>query len=223
MAVAAFGFSLVLMRLNAHRASPVFSIASTVAGMIGLATSAINLLVLSNPVFTGRDIEGGTLFNGLLLGYVMPGVVAFALARQARAYGRTLLASAAGVATIGFLFVYVTTQTRRAFHDADIGFLQSTTDAEFYAYSAVWLLLGIALLAYGLWRGSKEARIASAAFIVLTVLKVFFLDLAGLEGILRAMSFIGLGAVLIGIGLVYQKIVFARPPAPRDEPSSVRV
>ncbi len=46
----------------------------------------------------------------------------------------------------------------------------------------------------------------------LTVVKVFLLDLAGLEGVLRAFSFLGLGAALIGIGLVYQKLVFARRP-----------
>ena len=41
------------------------------------------------------------------------------------------------------------------------------------------------------------------------MLKIFLFDLAGLDGILRAFSFIGLGLVLIGIGLVYQKFVFA--------------
>ncbi len=36
----------------------------------------------------------------------------------------------------------------------------------------------------------------------------------GLEGVLRALSFIGLGVALIAIGLVYQKLVFARPAPP---------
>jgi uncharacterized membrane protein len=43
-----------------------------------------------------------------------------------------------------------------------------------------------------------------------SVVKVFLFDLAGLEGILRATSFIGLGIALIGIGLAYQKLVFAK-------------
>ena len=44
---------------------------------------------------------------------------------------------------------------------------------------------------------------------------MFVYDLSGLEGALRAFSFIGLGLALIAIGLVYQKLVFApaRPPA----------
>ena len=66
------------------------------------------------------------------------------------------------------------------------------------------------LLAFGLWRASRELRLASRLFVVAAVLKVFLYDLAQLEGILRALSFIGLGAVLIGIGLAYQKLVFHR-------------
>jgi uncharacterized membrane protein len=50
-------------------------------------------------------------------------------------------------------------------------------------------------------------------------LKVFLFDLAGLEGFLRALSFLGLGAALIGIGLVYQKGVFVRR-APEAAPGA---
>jgi uncharacterized membrane protein len=71
-------------------------------------------------------------------------------------------------------------------------------------------VLSILLLAYGVWRWSTVARAASAILMVMTILKVFLYDLAGLTGVFRALSFIGLGLVLIGIGLVYQKLVFAR-------------
>jgi uncharacterized membrane protein len=36
---------------------------------------------------------------------------------------------------------------------------------------------------------------------------VFIFDMSELEGVLRALSFIGLGAVLIGIGLFYQRLL----------------
>ncbi len=91
---------------------------------------------------------------------------------------------------------------------------QSTGAPEIWSYSVAWLGLGLAFLGYGLWRGSKEARLASAALVVLSVLKVFLYDLTGIGGFWRAFSVICLGGVLIGIGLVYQKLVFARPQAP---------
>lgn len=219
MATSSFAFSVVLMSFDARRANVIFRYASMAAAALGIGVAIVGLALLQNPFFTGKAIEGGPVFNGLILGYVLPGIAAFVLARRARALGRRWIARATGIATIGFLFLYATLEVRRLFHDERIGWLRSTSDAESWAYSAVWLVLGIFLLAYGLVRQSLEARIASAIFIVVTVLKVFLLDLAGLDGIFRALSFIGLGVVLIGIGLVYQKIVFARPMG-TPEPAS---
>jgi uncharacterized membrane protein len=51
--------------------------------------------------------------------------------------------------------------------------------------------------------------------VTLTVAKVFFVDMAGLAGFYRALSFIGLGAVLVGIGWLYQRMLF---PARRKDP-----
>ena len=48
------------------------------------------------------------------------------------------------------------------------------------------------------------------------VAKVFIFDMSELEGVLRALSFIGLGAVLIGIGLFYQRLLTR---AARTEPA----
>ena len=77
----------------------------------------------------------------------------------------------------------------------------------------------MALLAAGITLRSLPLRVASAAVIVLTVLKVFLIDMSDLTGIYRALSFLGLGAVLIGIGWFYQRLLFPRSPAP-DESST---
>lgn len=227
-AVSAFTFSIVLTRLDARRASVVFRIASLVAGALAFAAVAFGLGFFQNPLFSFAGVEGGRFVNALLIAYLLPAILALVLAHVSegvRPYWYSLFAKACAIA---LAFGYVTLQTRRLFHDERIGFLRSTSDAEWYAYSAVWLTLGIALLAWGLLRGSKEARVGSAIFVSASVLKVFLFDLAGLEGALRALSFIGLGAALIAIGLVYQKLVFARPrgaapgpgPGPRDAPTA---
>jgi uncharacterized membrane protein len=190
----------------------VFRVGSYIAFGFSMLAIFVGLGALNNPLFSFRAVEGGLVLNGLLLGYALPALMALALSivsKDARPYWCTLLAKAAAIA---LAFGYVTLQTRRFFHEAQIGLLVRTTQAEWYAYSAVWLGLGLLLLAWGLLRGSREARLASAGFVSLSVLKVFLFDMNGLEGPLRALSFIGLGLALIGIGLVYQKLVFKKPP-----------
>jgi uncharacterized membrane protein len=44
--------------------------------------------------------------------------------------------------------------------------------------------------------------------VTLAVLKVFLVDMQGLTGLYQALSFIGLGIVLLGIGWLYQRLLF---------------
>ena len=192
------------------RAVPVVLATNIFAGA-ALVCAAAALGVLVNPVVSGEPIGGGAFWNALLLAYAAPAALCAALANGARRLSRLRLAQASSIAAILLVFAYATLETRRAFQGPAIGWDLPTSDAEYYAYSAVWLLLGLALLAYGVWRKSREARLASAYFVIVTTLKVFVFDLAGLQGALRALSFLGLGVALIGIGLVYQRVVFARP------------
>jgi uncharacterized membrane protein len=46
----------------------------------------------------------------------------------------------------------------------------------------------------------------SLAGIGLVIAKVFLSDMAELEGVLRALSFLGLGGVLIAIGYAYRRL-----------------
>jgi uncharacterized membrane protein len=71
------------------------------------------------------------------------------------------------------------------------------------------------LLAIGVIVNSQRARLASAVVIALTIGKVFLVDLSTLTGAYRALSFMGLGLVLVAIGWFYQKVLFRRPSAPQ--------
>ena len=93
----------------------------------------------------------------------------------------------------------------------------STGEAEWYAYSAAWLAFAAAGLGAGLkWR-SLWLRRASLLGLGLVVGKVFLSDMADLSGGLRALSFIGLGAVLVGIGYAYRRL---QPLQPNPESTS---
>ncbi len=75
---------------------------------------------------------------------------------------------------------------------------------------AVWTLYGLLLLGLGTWKHSQVLRYASAAVILGTVTKVFLVDASDLTGLYRVASFLGLGLSLIGIGYLYQRLLFRR-------------
>lgn len=206
----------VLMRMDLARGNLVFRWASIALGVIAILFGAFGLLLFENPLFggSGDEVRGPVIFSSLLLAYFVPGLAAAFLARTSRGARPNWYVTGLFVLAGILVFFYVTLEIRHAFQGPRIGLFRSTGGAEHWAYSAGWLLLGIVYLAYGIWRGAGVARFASALLVLLAVIKVFLFDLAELTGLWRALSFITLGAVLIGIGLAYQKLVFARPAAP---------
>jgi uncharacterized membrane protein len=73
------------------------------------------------------------------------------------------------------------------------------------ALSVVWALYGAGLLLVGRVRRSRLLRLMALALLGLTTLKVFLLDLAGLDSAYRIVSFIVLGAILLAVSYLYQK------------------
>jgi uncharacterized membrane protein len=57
----------------------------------------------------------------------------------------------------------------------------------------------------------------SLAGVGLVVAKVFLSDMAELEGVLRALSFIGLGGALVGIGYAYRRLRPLQEEVPPQE------
>jgi uncharacterized membrane protein len=109
---------------------------------------------------------------------------------------------------------------RMAFQGPRIGLDNPTGEAELWAYSAMLLVAGLAALVVGLWRNLGWLRLIAAIYLALAVAKVFLVDLAGLGGPIRAASFIALGLVLVGVGLLYQRLLQRpRPAATAQTPS----
>ena len=213
LALSSLGFALVMVKLDMSRAGSVFRWASLAFGLASFALTLIGLAVLQNPYWTDAPVEGGRFLNAILLAYLVPGGLALLLSRLSRGVRPEWYRMGAGFVALVMLFDTASLETRRHFMEAQIGFLRGFDQGEWYAYSAVWLVMGVVVLAYGIFRQLIEARMVSAIFVFAAVFKIFLFDLSGLDGILRALSFIGLGFVLIGIGLAYQKLVFKRPHA----------
>lgn len=78
---------------------------------------------------------------------------------------------------------------------------------ENYLYSAGLLGLAITWLTFGISKQSKLLRVAGLSLLTLVTLKVFLIDAAALTGLLRILSFLGLGIALIGIGWAYGRLM----------------
>ena len=71
--------------------------------------------------------------------------------------------------------------------------------------SIIWMLYGGAMLVAGLARSRKLLRVMGLILLAVTTLKVFLLDLSSLDKIYRIISFIFLGAILLGVSFLYQR------------------
>ncbi|MBP1860685.1 DUF2339 domain-containing protein [Rhizobium herbae] len=203
----AIGASGIMMTLDRKSPSPVFRYGSMVIGVLSMLSILSAHLIGLNPYFSGELLGSVPFFDLLLIGYLLPGLGYAGLARYARGKRPMPYVTALAVTGAILAFAWATLSVRRFWQGQNIadwkGFLQGET----YTYSVVWLLLGVLLLVLGSRFNAKSIRIASAVLVFVAVLKVFLIDMANLEGFLRALSFIGLGGVLIGIGLFYQKIL----------------
>ncbi|MDG5749241.1 DUF2339 domain-containing protein [Qipengyuania sp. XHP0207] len=84
--------------------------------------------------------------------------------------------------------------------------------------SLAGILLALFFLFLGNRLGERSWRIGSLVLILLAVAKVFIVDTAGLEGLLRIASFMALGFSLIGIGWVYSRQLRSQPsPSPMPQ------
>jgi uncharacterized membrane protein len=72
--------------------------------------------------------------------------------------------------------------------------------------SAFWGSLGLALLYVGLTRRTRALRLGGFALLGISVAKLFAYDLAFLNSVARALSFLAVGAVLLLGGFFYQRL-----------------
>ena len=204
----AMTIGLERLRLRSH--SVVHDVAALVIAALTLAAIIVGLGMIENPFFTGEPV-GGRFVNLILLGYGLPAVLTAILALVSRGRRPKEYSAAAAVTSVVLALMYLSLEVRTLYHGEVLN-EGPITDAEQYTYSAVWLVFGVTLLVVGMLLRSQAVRLASAAVVVLTVFKVFLIDMSDLTGICQSLSFIGLGVVLLGIGWLYQRLLFPRRP-----------
>jgi uncharacterized membrane protein len=207
---AGLALTIGLERIRGRSGSIVHNVGALVVAALTLCVILFELIIAASPRF-GNNPVGGLFFNVILLAYGLPAVLAIILALIARTTRPLAYRVIAASTAVLLALFYLTLQVRRFFHGEILS--GPTSDAEQYCYSSAWLIFGIALLAVGFVLRSQPARFLALGVITLTIAKVFIIDTASISGIYRALSVIGLGVVLLGIGFVYQRVLFPRPSA----------
>ena len=202
------GFALAGLWLARTRRDPVALWAWRASGALALATVLVVQVLIANPIVEKVDIGRLPIANGLFLAYAVPAAMAALARRWIDVEPNRNVALVVEAAASILAFVYVSLEVRHLF---DPGFERpgfGASGLELYTYSIVWLLFGVALLAVGFLRGAAALRHAGMALVCVVVAKVVLIDMAGLQGLLRVFSFLGLGAALVGLGYAYRRFGF---------------
>ncbi|HWA22619.1 MAG TPA: DUF2339 domain-containing protein [Caulobacterales bacterium] len=188
----------------------IFYAETAFAAAAGLWVLLLGGLVL-NPWWGEQPapIPGWPIFNPLLAAYGAPAALLAIYAILKRRQGLAMRGAIAGAAATIFAFLNVTLEVRRAFQGPGMA-LGAIGSVEAWAYTAVWVAFAGALLALGLMRHKPSLRYASLAVLLAAIIKAFGFDMSALTGVLRALSYLGLGIAVIAVALVYQRYVFPR-------------
>jgi uncharacterized membrane protein len=181
--------------------------------LAGLGVAVLGPCLAANPAWTRHPVGEQPVLNALLFVYGAPALLVLLGAAELRRRCEGLLSRVLGGGGLVLLFLLLTLEIRQGFRGSLLH-LGRAANAENYAYSAGWILFGLILLGVGIARRSAALRYASLAVMILTIGKIFLYDLAHLKDtLLRALSFLGLGASLLFIAFLYMRFVFRR----RDE------
>jgi uncharacterized membrane protein len=185
----------------------------------GLALLGSGVLVL----FTGLDAARQTVFLNLrfLTFLIVIGVLVWtawlsrkAVAEHARDFWASMPRAAMLAANLLVLIAvcfeistYWATRTLAAAPGSQIYYsvLADRHMAERFSYSAWFLLAGGLLLGVGFRRRSAWLRWQGLVLLAVTILKVFLLDTSTLSQGYRIISFLALGALLLGVSFAYQR------------------
>ena len=87
------------------------------------------------------------------------------------------------------------------------------------SYSIAWALFALGLLVFGIAKKIPAARYAAMALLCVTLVKLFFHDLAQLGQLYRIGAFVGMAIIAMLTSLAYQKFyaAAAKPVETKDE------
>jgi uncharacterized membrane protein len=189
-------------------AAPLREVRLWLAGSLvaGLAT-AIALVAVTPPshFFSASDNPGRGLVSLVFCALALGVLAKLAEGRAERIVSAVAAGSVAVYAiSLGILELALLVSTASIETDFERGHT---------GVSALWALVGLALLVFGLYRQSTVLRYAGLVVFGLSLAKIFLFDLAELSSVARAFSFILVGGLLLAGGFFLQRLSTKLEPA----------
>jgi len=175
---------------------------------LGLITAALLhfgwfTLILHNPLLSVQHVGPTPIANWLTLAY-LTAIAALWLVRVQWAKAPAVVPHILDAATMALLSLLAYSLLRQVFAGSVLT-SRAVDQTESLLISLLGIVLALGFLWWGSWRALRSWRVGSLVLMLVAVVKVFLIDAAGLEGLLRIASFMALGFSLIGIGWVYSR------------------
>ncbi|WP_104026036.1 DUF2339 domain-containing protein [Vibrio jasicida] len=161
---------------------------------------------LESPLMVNNvSAESMPVFNMLSLGWLLPAIVLLVTTYKR---WNTLQIPCSVVASFGLILaaIWLGMSIRQFWQPISMTLAQPTGMAELFTYSIAGLIVGGLLTWVGATRKTMTIQRIGLAVLACVALKVFLWDVRSLDGFWRAISFLGLGASLIGLGWLFQKL-----------------
>ncbi|MFC7377760.1 DUF2339 domain-containing protein [Brevundimonas sp. GCM10030266] len=182
---------------------------------IALTVSALVFGYGASPWWGPQNTPMSSLPHVLLLLGLYAAGAGLAFGMRSRPDG---LGKGARAVTVGILFVLLTLVIRAVFHGVAMHDAAPGSGLETWTFSTLWTAFGLATLSLGTIHRDATLRWAGLIVLLATAVKVLFFDLSQLEGIVRAASFLVVGALLLAGALAARRLSRGRPASDGTDP-----
>jgi uncharacterized membrane protein len=175
---------------------------------ITLALGIVRLLVYDN--FHVETLVFNARFATYLVAIAILGAILYFGERVASSREMPVI-RLAGIALNLLALIALTLEAHDYFH-RQVGRARGSTQAADlllawdFSYSAIWLIYGAGMMAFGFWKRDAFVRWQALALIAFTIGKVFIYDVWSLDKVYRIVSFVALGVVLMAISFNYERV-----------------
>jgi len=171
----------------------------------GAGFISVKTLLDDNPLLSSIYIGELPVFNWLFLLWLVPAGLTIWLYSLIKPINAKVAPFVLGVAGLLGL-IAINSFIRQYWQGPYIYLSKGASNAELYSYSIIWLILGAGTVILGHLKNLLLIQKIGLGLLAAVIVKVFLIDMANLTGLLKALSFIGLGLSLVGLSWLFQKL-----------------